>query len=319
MGGEASAVNAIQNRVALPTAEQGGRLPGGETVQTEWQNMDMPQRIDLQTAEQRLQNATQEQNNTASTGETVNENGLDSYTDLERTNLSSGRKNRIISTFQDAVSLLGVRLRTNKTTDRAYFGKLPRTVSDAVFRNTGIDVCGYGAMMNGNDIWHIMKSHGNQATEAASGQVAITLDDIALIPEILSSSDSILPSKVRDGKGRNAIEFGKNFGDYYITIRGASDGKQVLQTDSLYKQRRTRTTRDTMPSTITDAVPVTNARSEPPQSSSNSNIPQNAQNVNTQANENVEGVRGVPVSPESTVGRGTTGSGVHGGGCGERL
>ena len=97
MGGEASAVNAIQNRVALPTAEQGGRLPGGETVQTEWQNMDMPQRIDLQTAEQRLQNATQEQNNTASTGETVNENGLDSYTDLERTNLSSGRKNRIIS------------------------------------------------------------------------------------------------------------------------------------------------------------------------------------------------------------------------------
>lgn len=56
MGGGASAVNAMQNRVTLPTAEQGGRLPGGETVQTE---------------QQRSTAQATGQNNTASTGETV--------------------------------------------------------------------------------------------------------------------------------------------------------------------------------------------------------------------------------------------------------
>lgn len=93
LGGGASVVNTMQNRVTLPTAEQGGRLPGGETVQTEQQNVEMPQRIDLQTAAQRMQNATQEQNNTASTGETVS--GLVPITDREAVSLSTGRNNII--------------------------------------------------------------------------------------------------------------------------------------------------------------------------------------------------------------------------------
>ena len=56
MGGGASAVNAMQNRVTLPTAEQGGRLPGGETVQTEQQAPTVQQNnaINLPTADEWL-------------------------------------------------------------------------------------------------------------------------------------------------------------------------------------------------------------------------------------------------------------------------
>ena len=56
MGGGASAVNAMQNRVTLPTAEQGGRLPGGETVQTEQQAPTVQQdnTINLPTADEWL-------------------------------------------------------------------------------------------------------------------------------------------------------------------------------------------------------------------------------------------------------------------------
>ena len=56
MGGGASAVNAVQNRVTLPTAEQGGRLPGGETVQTERQAPTVQQNnaINLPTADEWL-------------------------------------------------------------------------------------------------------------------------------------------------------------------------------------------------------------------------------------------------------------------------
>ena len=56
MGGGASVVNAMQNRVTLPTAEQGGRLPGGETVQTEQQTPTVQQNnaINLPTADEWL-------------------------------------------------------------------------------------------------------------------------------------------------------------------------------------------------------------------------------------------------------------------------
>ena len=56
MGGGASAVNAVQNRVTLPTAEQDGRLPGGETVQTEQQAPTVHQNnaINLPTADEWL-------------------------------------------------------------------------------------------------------------------------------------------------------------------------------------------------------------------------------------------------------------------------
>lgn len=219
--------------------------------------------------------------NTASTGETVNENGLTALTDLERVNLSSGKRNKIVSTFQDAVSFVRNALANRQNTDRAYLGKIPDFVSRKILEDTGLNVKGFGVMMNGDDVRHIMKNHGDTATEQSRGQIAITPDDIARIPEILSSPDLIYASEVSDGKGRAALIFEKQIGDYYITIQGISDGKRLLQTDTLYK-RRTRTTRDTMPGAQESPVPVINAQGEPPQSSSINNILPGGQNVNIQ-------------------------------------
>ncbi len=135
--------------------------------------------------------------------------------------------------------------------------------------------------MNGDDIRHIMKKHGDAQTEQRRGQIAITPDDIARIPEITSAPDRIHLSEETDGKGRNAIIFEKQIGDQYITIQGVSDGKRLLQADTLYK-RRTRTTRDTMPGIQEDTVPVINAQGEPPQSSSDLNIAQTPPESNLQ-------------------------------------
>ena len=74
-------------------------------------------------------------------------------------------------------------------------------------------------MMNGDDIRHIIKSHGDPLAEQSRGQIAVTPDDIARIPEILAAPDHITPSKELDGKGRQAIVFEKQIGDTYITIR----------------------------------------------------------------------------------------------------
>ena len=228
-------------------------------------------------------NAAEGAQNAAPNVETaVNENGLNSYSEQERVNLSSGKKNKVISTLQDAVSFVRNALSNKQNVDRAYLGKVPDRVAQKVLADTGVDIRGMGAMMNGNDVRHIMKDHGDPMAEAARGQVPVTPDDIARIPEVISAPDRVTVSPETDSKGRTALVFEKQIGDKYITIQGVSDGKHVLQTDTLYiRKGKTRSTQDTIAGIPENTAPVINARSELPQSSPNldSSIAQKAENV----------------------------------------
>ena len=228
-------------------------------------------------------NAAEDTQNAAPSVETaVNENGLNSYSEQERVNLSSGKKNKVISTLQDAVSFVRNALSNKQNVDRAYLGKVPDRVAQKVLADTGVDIRGMGAMMNGNDVRHIMKDHGDPIAETARGQVPVTPDDIARIPEVISAPDRVTVSPETDSKGRTALVFEKQIGDKYITIQGVSDGKHVLQTDTLYiRKGKTRSTQDTIAGIPENTAPVINARSELPQSSPNldSNIAQKAENV----------------------------------------
>lgn len=222
------------------------------------------------------------QNAAPGAGTAVNENGLTALTDQEKINLGSGKRNKVISTFSDAVSFIKNALADKSNVDRAYLGKVPDHVVRRVQADTGLDIRGFGVMMNGNDVRHIMQSHGDASAEAARGQTAVTAEDIARIPEVLSSPDKVYLSEKPDAKGRRALVFEKKIGDDYITIQGVSNGKKVLQADTLYKMKgKTRTTRDTMLGT-NGAAPVINAQGEPSQSLSNSDftIPQSAYPVN---------------------------------------
>lgn len=220
----------------------------------------------------------------------VNENGLNSYSEQERVNLSSGKKNKVISTLQDAVSFVRNALSNKQNVDRAYLGKVPDRVAQKVLADTGVDIRGMGAMMNGNDVRHIMKDHGDPIAETARGQVPVTPDDIARIPEVISAPDRVTVSLETDSKGRTALVFEKQIGDKYITIQGVSDGKHVLQTDTLYiRKGKTRTAQDTMAGTPENTAPVINARSELPQSFPNldSNIAQGAENVKNRGSRDI--------------------------------
>ena len=230
-----------------------------------------------------LANAPEGAQNAAPNVETaVNENGLNSYSEQERVNLSSGKKNKVISTLQDAVSFVRNALSNKQNVDRAYLGKVPDRVAQEVLADTGVDIRGMGAMMNGNDVRHIMKDHGDPIAETARGQVPVTPDDIARIPEVISAPDRVTVSPETDSKGRTALVFEKQIGDKYITIQGVSDGKHVLQTDTLYiRKGKTRMAQDTMAGTPENTAPVINARSELPQSFPNLDfsIAQGAENV----------------------------------------
>ena len=214
-----------------------------------------------------------------------NENGLLSLTEQEKVNLSSGAKNKVVSTFQDAVQFVRNALANKASVERAYMGKVPESTARRVMQETGINIDGMGVMMNGVDVRHIIKSHGDPTLETARGQVMVTAEAIARIPEIIAQPDAVYLSETNDAKGRKVIVFEKRFGDTYITVQGVSNGKNLLQTDTLYIQKeKTRTPRYSMPDVQENAAPEINAQSAPPQglSSINTSVPQGTQGVNAQ-------------------------------------
>lgn len=214
-----------------------------------------------------------------------NENGLLSLTEQEKVNLSSGAKNKVVSTFQDAVQFVRNALANKASVERAYMGKVPESTARRVMQETGINIDGMGVMMNGVDVRHIIKSHGDPTLETARGQVMVTAEAIARIPEIIAQPDAVYLSETNDAKGRKAIVFEKRYGDTYITVQGVSNGKNLLQTDTLYIQKgKTRTSRYSMLDVQENAAPEINAQSAPPQGPSyiDTSIPQGTQGVNAQ-------------------------------------
>ena len=214
-----------------------------------------------------------------------NENGLLSLTEQEKENLSSGAKNKVVSTFQDAVQFVRNALANKASVERAYMGKVPESTARRVLQETGINIDGMGVMMNGVDVRHIIKSHGDPTLETARGQVMVTAEAIARIPEIIAQPDAVYLSETNDAKGRKAIVFEKRFGDTYITVQGVSNGKNLLQTDTLYIQKeKTRTPRYSMLGVQENAAPEINAQSAPPQGLSfiDTSVPQGTLGVNAQ-------------------------------------
>lgn len=213
-------------------------------------------------------------------GAAVNENGLTALTDQEKINLSSGKRNKVISTFSDAVSFIKSALADKSNVNRAYLGKVPDDVAQRVYHDTGVDIRGYTAVLHGDSVRHMFKNHGDTAKEATRGQIALTPEAAANIPQILSAPDRVSLSGNTDARGLPTLLFEKEVGDYYITAQAVADGTHSIQTDTLYIRKK-KNPQDTVSNTSSTAGPEHNVRNVPPQgSSTDSTIPQSADPVN---------------------------------------
>lgn len=211
----------------------------------------------------------------------VNENGLASLTEQEKINLSSGVKNKVVTTFQDAVQFVRNALKDKGNVDRAYMGKVLESTARRVMQETGMDIDGYNAIIPGDSVRHIIKNHGDPIMETARGQITVSAEDIAAIPEVLAAPDSVYLSDKKDSRGRPVIVFEKQIGDNFVTMQAVSDGTHSIQTDTLFKQKKKSSQGTEYYNAGENADPAHNARSVPPQSSSvDPTVPQGAADVN---------------------------------------
>ena len=243
-----------------------------------------------------------EEQSTASTGKTVNENGLTALTDRERVNLSSRKRNKIVSTFQDAVSFVQNALSDRQNTDRAYLGKVPETTAQKVLSDTGINITGYNAVIPSGAVRHMFNRHGDANTEAAFGQRAVTPEDVARIPNVISDPDRVTLSSKPDANGRTALLFEKDLGDIFVTVQAVSDGTHSIQADTLYIRKKN--SQDTVSDNGANTPsPNRNVQNVPPQSSFNKIILPGGQEVNTQtaAPFSMELPRALPIKDTSEI------------------
>ena len=224
------------------------------------------------------------QNATEGTQSALNENGLASLTEHEKENLSSGKKNKVVSTFQDAVDFVRRALSDKTNVDRAYLGKVPASTAQMVMQETGVNIEGYNAVLPSDNVRHIIKNHGDPLIEQARGQSVVSGEDIAAIPEILANPDRVYVSDKADTRNRPVLVFEKQIGDNFVTMQAVSDGTHSIQTDTLYKQKRKSSQDTEYYNAGKTADPAHNVQNVPSQSSSfiDATIPQNAAGVNTQ-------------------------------------
>ena len=224
------------------------------------------------------------QNATEGAQSALNENGLASLTEHEKENLSSGKKNKVVSTFQDAVDFVRRALSDKTNVDRAYLGKVPASTAQMVMQETGVNIEGYNAVLPSDNVRHIIKNHGDPLIEQARGQSVVSGEDIAAIPEILANPDRVYVSDKADTRNRPVLVFEKQIGDNFVTMQAVSDGTHSIQTDTLYKQKRKSSQDTEYYNAGKTADPAHNVQNVPSQSSSfiDATIPQNAAGVNTQ-------------------------------------
>lgn len=87
---------------------------------------------------------------------------------------------------------------------------------------------------------HNQKHHGNSENEARRGQIAITEDDYARIPEILDSYDRVSKSTNKTkGVGNEVIIYEKEFDDGYIYyLEEKRDRRKSLAFHTMYKKKK---------------------------------------------------------------------------------
>ena len=242
--------------VAMQAANRGETLTG-------------PVQAANQTTQQTTQGTAERGAEGVITGNAASEdlapNGLKKFDFQEVINLSTGKKNVIISTVNDFKRFIQNTLSNKGEFKRAYLGKVTDAAAQKA-QSAGMDITNYTVMMSSDDIAHTFKRHGDAQAEAKSGQIAVTPDSLSLLTEVISNPDSVEADSRTDGRGRPVLLFRKYIDGNYVAVEAVSDSKKTISTDTMYIQKKNPHVAEY--NAFVSESPVHNTQSDLPQGSS---------------------------------------------------
>ncbi|WP_258443274.1 DUF3519 domain-containing protein [Helicobacter sp. 16-1353] len=89
--------------------------------------------------------------------------------------------------------------------------------------------------LQGSEIKHTLKAHGDSAIEESRGQIAITLEDIANYPNIVKNADEAITSTT--DRGLEAIVSFKQINGYYVVVEEVRPKANELAFKTMRKNR----------------------------------------------------------------------------------
>lgn len=98
----------------------------------------------------------------------------------------------------------------------------------AVGKAVGFPVTGFAVVLENSTARHTLRRHRDAATEAKRGQIAVTKDDLALLPQLLCEFDTVEPAETTK-QGTIQVRFHKRIGttDYEVFAEVRRTAKQL--------------------------------------------------------------------------------------------
>ncbi len=98
----------------------------------------------------------------------------------------------------------------------------------AIGKAVGFPVTGFAVVLENSTAQHTLRRHGDAATEAKRGQIAVTKDDLALLPQLLCEFDTVEPAETTK-QGTIQARFHKRIGttDYEVFAEVRRTAKQL--------------------------------------------------------------------------------------------
>lgn len=155
---------------------------------------------------------------------------LSAYSDAEITSIERNADFSVARSYEDIRGFIDNVEKFDR--DKSLFlGKIGDKNAAKILTETGVDVKGKSIVLNSSNLRHIFNNHGNAVSEALSGQIAVTKNNIESVIETLVEPDSVERS---DENGKVGIMFKKNINGRVMAITILSEKKKALTLKSAW-------------------------------------------------------------------------------------
>lgn len=184
-----------------------------------------------------FQAARAEKNTTQKGGEAKYQ--LREYSEHQRENWKSSKRIVVYENTQHLQKFIQESLSDKSFDKKMYFGAVQADLANLIQQNTGLDVDGYNVSLGSNEIRKIIKDHGDESREVPRGQRAVTVEDIANIPNVIQAPVNVVLSP-NQYNGKPAIVFTGDSNGRMTVVAVVSDKRLDLFVQTAYVSAKKR-------------------------------------------------------------------------------
>ena len=210
----------------------------------------------------------------------LNEFGFEEYTDKQKENWK-GSNIVFANTKQDILDFFRNYIEQRGPYKKLYLGEIGEELGKRIFEETNVQVTGYNVCLDS----YFENSHSDSRKEASRGQVAVTPEMVADLPEIIGKFDRIRLGK-ETKMGKPALIFEKDIDGKRVAVEYVSDKRRQLTTQTMWAHKN-KSLAPTSNATSASETTSETARGTAPISNS---VTQVSNKVKFQLNEPVEAV-----------------------------